>query len=129
MSLLAQPGVQARDLIFVQPLAQRLLDPVDEDSGYTWQPVGDPIKVFSRKLTSGEAYRQGKTDTNLNYTLYADYRRGQVFPLTEKMRVWHPEASGRLENDEPDYDTALDIRSVVLYAQDGVAQVDVSRDW
>jgi hypothetical protein len=126
VSLLSQPGVQARDLIEVQVLSNQLVDPADEYAGYAYQPVGS-LRVYSRKLTSGEAFRQGKPETNLNYTLYSSYRRGDPYPVTEKQRIWHPEASALLDNGSPDYETALDISSVVCYASDGVCVIEASR--
>lgn len=128
MSLLAQPGVQARDLIKVIPLTQGYIDPDDPDAGYGWiaQP---PLTVYSRKLTSGEAYVSGKTNTNLNYILYTSYRRGDPQPVTEKQRIWHPEGSERDINGDPIYESAFEIRSVVCYARDGVCKLDISRDW
>lgn len=126
MSLLSQPGITARDLITVQPLSSQLIDPNNDYRGYGWLPFGPPLRVYSKKLGAGEGFRDGKTQTDVNYTLYADYRRGTTFPITEKHQIWHPEFSRRLDNGDPDYsDRLLDVQSVLVYPNEGIAELQV----
>ncbi len=125
MSLLSQPGITARDLIVCQPVSNQPLDPTNDWKGYAMLPLGPPLRVYSKKLGAGESFREGKGQTDVNYTLYADYRRGTVFPIKEKHSIWHPEFSLRKPDGTPDYtDRLLDVQSVVTHANDGVAVVD-----
>ncbi len=93
----------------------------------TFQALGNPIRVYSRKLGSAESYREGKQEQTVSYTLYADHRRGVEFPVREKDRIWHPKASDRNADGTPNYETALTVDSVVEYDDEGVAQIDVGR--
>jgi hypothetical protein len=127
LNLLAQPGIQARDLLTVVPVSRQREDPGDEDSSLVWLPAEQPMRVFSRKLTSSEAFNQGKTQLTTPYTLYADHRRGTTFPLTTRMRLWHPKASSRNPDGTPDYETALDIQSITEYDTEGVAIIEAYR--
>lgn len=125
MSLPEKLGVARKDLIEVIPVASQD-DPRGKNWGKVWAPLLDPpeLRVFSRKIGAGEAYRDGKTETRVNFTVYADHRRTVPFPLNERHRLWHPELSKRNSDDTPNYATALEIQSVVTNNQDGVAIID-----
>jgi len=128
MSLLDQPGITPRDLIRVQPVAwQEGADP-DIDLG-SWVASAPTIRVYSKKLGSGQSYRDGKQDQTVSYVLYADHRRGRPFPVGEKDRIWHPEASDTHPDGTPDYGTALDVDSVVTYDKDGVGEIQCGRTY
>lgn len=113
MSLLAEPGVSARDLIFVQPLKfEEGADP-DIDLGQ-WVADGPPLKVLSVELGGAESYREGKQDQSVSYTLYVSTKRGQPKPVDVRGRIWHPEASERNPDGTPNYATALSVDSAIL---------------
>jgi hypothetical protein len=116
--------VSPRDLTTVQVLTSQPVDPDNEWEGYAWLPSGPPLRVYSEKIGAAEAFREGKTDTNVNFTLYADYRRSQPLPLSEKSQIWHPEFSLRNEDGTPDYsDRLLDVQSVRVIRPDMVIEI------
>ncbi len=125
MTLLSQPGVNARDLISVQPV--RRMPAVSQWENETFQALGNSIRVYSRKLGSAESYREGKQEQTVSYTLYADHRRGVTFPVREKDRIWHPKASDRNTDGTPNYETALTVDSVVEYDDEGVCVISAGR--
>lgn len=125
MSLLSQPGVNARDLIAVQPV--RRVPAESQWENETLQATGQSIRVYSRKVGSAESYREGKQDQTVSYTLYAEHRRGVPFPVKEKDRIWHPKASDRNTDGTPNYETALTIDSVVEYDDEGIAVLECGR--
>ena len=129
MSLLSQPGVRVRDLVTVQPV--KFLRVGDPDVGTpSWQPIGPPLRAHTRKLGSGEAFRDGKQEQTISYRIYIDYRRNQVYPFGEKDRIWVPGASDRLANGQPNYETALEIDSMVSYVPpDGVTEIQAGRTY
>lgn len=128
MSLLSQTGIQIRDLIYVYPFADQP-DPRGEDYGYYLQPVGRPLRAFSRKLGAGEAFVQGKANLTVNYRIYINYRRGRPAAVSERMVLWHPEVSAFKPDGSKDPDTALDIQSVVCHADDGVCVIEAGRSF
>jgi hypothetical protein len=128
LALRGQPGVIARDIVRAQPITwQPPVDP-DVDMGQ-WVASGPAIEVYPRKIGSGESYREGKQDQTLSYTLYADHRRGSTFPVGEKDRIWLAEAGQRKPDGTPDYQTALEVQSVVLYNDEGVGVIEAGRTY
>lgn len=126
MSLLSQPGVQARNLVRVQPV--KMLPGADPDVDTPVPtPVGPEIRVHSEKLTSAQSYREGKQEQTISYVLYADHRRGRSFVVGEKDMIWHPKGSERNPDGTPNYWTALEIDSVVEYDDEGVVRIDAGR--
>lgn len=127
MSLRSQPGYDPWDLQRVTPL-EDTSDP-GEGEHPDWQPVAglSSLEVISRKVDRRQAWREGLPRTAIAYTLYADHRRGQTFPLDENNRIWHPEGSSKLPSGAPDYRTAFDITSVVTHDRDGIAIIDIER--
>lgn len=124
MSLASKLLVSPRDLIEVQPVAEELVDPANEYKGYVFRPSGLSLGAYSEKLGAGEGFREGKTETSVNYTLYLDYRRGDPLPVTEKNQIWHPEFSLRDGSGNPDYsDRLLDVQSVRVIRPDMVVEV------
>ncbi len=124
MSLIAQPGITARDLIRVQPV--KYVKPSEWENAVPTL-VGPPLRAHSEKLPSGRAFIEGKTGLDVNYKLYVDYRRGQKFPFGEKDYIWHPEGSELNEDGSPNLATSLEVQSIVPYKTDGVAQIDAGR--
>jgi hypothetical protein len=130
VSLAAKLLVSPRELIEVRILANQPVDPDDEWQGYAWGPLGPPIRVYSEKLGAAEAFREGKTDTSVNYTIYADHRRGATILLNEKSQIWHPEFSLRDENGNPDYtDRLLEVESVRVIRPDMVIEIQAGGSW
>lgn len=128
MSLRSTPGVVSRDIVFAQPLVwQEATDPDDVMDQGRWVANGRPIEVFPRKIGAAESFRDGKQDQVLNYTLYADHRRGVPFPVGEKDRIWLEEAGERNEDGSPNYWTALEVWSVILYNREKVAEIQANR--
>lgn len=129
MSLRSQPGVLSRDLVTIQPVKEQMTGDPDVGSP-EMLPAGPPVLAYSRKLGSGQAFREGKQDQTVSYRLIIDYRRGQVYPFGEKDGIWHPEASERLLNGQPNYETALEIDSIVSYAEpEGVSVIEAGRTY
>lgn len=128
MSLLAQPLVTSEDIVTVQPVS--LQDDVrGAYYGQAWRPSGRPFPVISVKLDSAEIFIEGKQSSTVAYTLYAELPRGATPPVTEKGRVWHPEACPRKADGTPDYAQSMDIRSVVPRKRDRLVQIDVQRTY
>lgn len=129
MSLKSQPGVLARDLIYIQPVKQQMVG--DPDVGYqAWGPVGPMLLAYSQKLGSGQSFREGKQEQTLSYRVIIEYKRGQVYPFGEKDGIWHPQASDRLSDGTPDYSTALSIDSIVSYPEpEGVSVIECGRTY
>jgi hypothetical protein len=130
VSLAAKLLVSPREFIDIQVLANQPLDPDDEWQGYDWQTLGPPLKVYSEKIGAAEAFDEGKIDTTVNFTIYADHRRGDPLPLNEKSQIWHPEFSLRLENNDPDYTTRLlEVQSVRIIRPDMVIEIQAGGSW
>ena len=120
MSLASKLMVPPRDLIFLQPVANQAVDPDDDWKGYALQPLGPPVQAYSQKAGAGESFIEGKTNTDVNYTIHIDHQRGAPPPLNEKHQLWHPEFSLRTDAGEPDYtQRLLDIQSARIVGGGG----------
>lgn len=128
MSILAQPGITARDLIEVRVVGETPNEKGEEYAPVPG-PVGDPVKVISKPLTGRERFEQGKTGSTVAYTLYADLEGSEH--VTPKTRLWHPVESKLDEDGSPVWtESLLDVSSVQRFVfGENIAVVECERTY
>lgn len=127
-ALRGEPGVVSQDIVRIQPVVWD--EGVDRDIDTPqWVANGRPIEVISQKIGSAASFREGKPDQTLSYHLYALHTPGRTFPIGEKDRIWHPEASDRNPDGTPNYATAMEVDSVVLRNRERRAIIEAGRTY
>jgi hypothetical protein len=123
--ILGIPGVGARDLVTVYPVVQ--VPGADPDIDRPTLGTGTAFDVISREISSSQAHREGRQPQNVNFTLYATWKRNTAYPISRNERLWHPGGCSRHGDGSPDLETALDVFSVVGSPVDSIVTIECGR--